>query len=167
MNETFTGVLRACLTEMRPLIGYRRDPDGTVVATGLGGYVYYLLVESLMIKHVVLVPKEQIYAGTFPNGSWAGCLGKISRNEADLAIGPILPTISRFTVAQPLPQYYFIHLALCGGTKRLFKTDVFAYVTALDSQARLLRNCFDCARKTPEPFFILFFYMSSICSMCA
>ncbi|XP_049525153.1 uncharacterized protein LOC125946362 [Dermacentor silvarum] len=70
----------------------------------------------------------------FPNGSWAGCLGRISRNEADLALGPILPTISRFEVAQPLPQYYFIHLTLCGGTKRLYKTDVFAYVTALDSQ---------------------------------
>ncbi|KAL1440508.1 hypothetical protein MTO96_009365 [Rhipicephalus appendiculatus] len=137
MNETFTGVLRACLTPMEPLIGYRRDPDGTVVASGLGGYVYNLLVNSLMIKHVVLIPRDHVYAGTFPNGSWAGCLGMISRNEADLAIGPILPTIARFRVAQPLPQYYFIRLTTCAGTRRLFKTDVFGYVTALDTQARV------------------------------
>ncbi|KAH6931074.1 hypothetical protein HPB50_022051 [Hyalomma asiaticum] len=121
---------------MQPLIGYRHDPDGTVVATGLGGYVYNLIVKSMQIKHVVLIPRDHVYAGTFPNGSWAGCLGMISRNEADLAIGPILPTISRFMVAQPLPQYYFIRLTVCGGTKRLFKTDVFGYVTALDPQAR-------------------------------
>ncbi|KAH7951094.1 hypothetical protein HPB52_004725 [Rhipicephalus sanguineus] len=120
---------------MEPLIGYRRDPDGTVVASGLGGYVYNLVVNSLKIKHVVLIPRDHVYAGTFPNGSWAGCLGMISRN-ADLAIGPILPTITRFMVAQPLPQYYFIRLTTCAGTRRLFKTDVFGYVTALDTQAR-------------------------------
>ncbi|KAH7934466.1 hypothetical protein HPB52_025697 [Rhipicephalus sanguineus] len=38
-------------------------------------------------------------------------------------------------VAQPLPQYYFIRLTTCAGTRRLFKTDVFGYVTALDTQA--------------------------------
>ncbi|KAL1416380.1 hypothetical protein MTO96_028008 [Rhipicephalus appendiculatus] len=83
-----------------------------------------------------LLPRDHVYAGTFPNGSWAGCLGMISRNEADLAIGPILPTIARFGVAEPLPQYYFIRLTTCAGTRRLFKTDVFGYVTALDPQAR-------------------------------
>ncbi|KAH7946102.1 hypothetical protein HPB49_020408 [Dermacentor silvarum] len=146
---------------MRPLIGYRRDPDGTVVATGLGGYVYNLIVESLMIKHVVQVPEEQIYAGTFQTevglAAWEGSAATTKGVqfpdkyefvfEADLALGPILPTISRFEVAQPLPQYYFIHLTLCGGTKRLYKTDVFAYVTALDSQARASFSCAFCSSK--------------------
>ncbi|KAL3225956.1 hypothetical protein MRX96_025300 [Rhipicephalus microplus] len=121
---------------MEPHIGYRRDSNGTIVATALGGYIYNMLMDSLKIKHVVLIPNDYVYAGTFPNGSWAGCLGMISRNEADLAIGPILPTISRFMVAEPLPQYFFIRLSTCSGTKRLFKTDVFGYVAALDPQAR-------------------------------
>ncbi|KAL3225958.1 hypothetical protein MRX96_025302 [Rhipicephalus microplus] len=102
MNETFAGVLRACLTPARC-----PDSQGTT---------------SMRARS--------------PMEAGRACLGMISRNEADLAIGPILPTIARFGVAEPLPQYYFIRLTTCAGTKRLFKTDVFGYVTALDSQAR-------------------------------
>ncbi|KAH8023532.1 hypothetical protein HPB51_014781 [Rhipicephalus microplus] len=65
---------------MEPHIGYRRDSNGTIVATALGGYIYNMLMDSLKIKHVVLIPSDYVYAGTFPNGSWAGCLGMISRN---------------------------------------------------------------------------------------
>lgn len=57
--------------------------------------------------------------------------------DCDLAIGPIVPTIVRYQVAEPLPQYYFIQLAPCAGTRRLYATDIFAYVTALDRQVRL------------------------------
>ncbi|KAH9382808.1 hypothetical protein HPB48_023370 [Haemaphysalis longicornis] len=46
----------------------------------------------------------------------------------------MVPTLSRFQVAQPLPHYSFVRVTPCGGTQRLFKTDVFAYVTALDPQ---------------------------------
>ncbi|KAH9367898.1 hypothetical protein HPB48_018983 [Haemaphysalis longicornis] len=58
----------------------------------------------------------------------------IERNECDLVVGPIVPTFRRFAVAQPLPQYMFVRVTPCGGTQQLYKTDVFAYVTALDPQ---------------------------------
>ncbi|KAG0427753.1 hypothetical protein HPB47_025218 [Ixodes persulcatus] len=119
---------------MRPLIGYHKGPNGENVATGLGGYVFYMLMASMKLNYEIYVPTDNVYAGTFPNGSWGGQLGMIARNECDIGIGPILPTLRRYEVAMPLPLYYFIRLTPCGGTRRQFKTDVFQYVAALDRQ---------------------------------
>ncbi|XP_077561738.1 glutamate receptor ionotropic, delta-2-like isoform X2 [Haemaphysalis longicornis] len=86
------------------------------------------------ITHVVLPTKDNRFAGTYPNGTWSGQLGMITRNECDLAIGPIDPTASRYTVAAPLPPYALQRITPCGGTKRLFRTDMFVIITALDVQ---------------------------------
>ncbi|KAH9383030.1 hypothetical protein HPB48_023689 [Haemaphysalis longicornis] len=52
------------------------------------------------------LPPDTVWAGRNAQGVWAGQLGMVYRNEADLAIGPATPTEERFTVGHALPNYF-------------------------------------------------------------
>ncbi|KAL3189290.1 hypothetical protein MRX96_002956 [Rhipicephalus microplus] len=107
-------------------------PDGTAKFSGMSGFMFDLVSESMGFKYVVKLPPDYSWGARDAHGRWAGQFGMVVRNESDMLVGPVAPTEDRASALEPLPQFYYSEAGHCGGLTNPYVTNVFGYVNSFD-----------------------------------
>ncbi|KAL3200807.1 hypothetical protein MRX96_013079 [Rhipicephalus microplus] len=130
--------LRVTGLTMYPFARIKVEKNGTATFDGLAGYMLSLLQQSMGFKIIPRLPPDTVWAGRNAQGVWAGQLGMIYRNEADLAIGPATPTEERFTVGHALPNYFDTVACHVAGRLVSHVSNVAGHIGGFDTQIWLI-----------------------------
>ena len=94
-----------------PTVTVNNGSNGLEVR-GLYGEIWSEICDALKIDYVVI--EESKYGAATSNGSstFNGMIGKVQRNEADIAVADFLKTLSRSEVVDFASQLYFVRFVL-------------------------------------------------------
>ncbi|MPC15309.1 putative glutamate receptor [Portunus trituberculatus] len=132
-----------------PHVLFEPPPDGkaerrscTSVIKGPMANMINILAETLNFTYMLVQPLDKAWGSRLPNGSWTGMVGMVSRQEADLALGPFGQTESRTQAVDFTPSFFFDHRCLMG-SKSVPEIDAwsFLYVLAPTLWAGLVGAC--------------------------
>ncbi|XP_075543376.1 putative glutamate receptor [Dermacentor variabilis] len=130
--------LRVTGLTMYPFARVKVEENGAVTFDGLAGYMLSLLQQSMGFEIIPRIPPDTVWAGRNAQGVWAGQLGMVYRNEADLAIGPATPTEERFTVGHALPNYFDTVACHVAGRLISHVSNVAGHIGGFDTQIWLI-----------------------------
>ncbi|OQR77484.1 glutamate receptor U1-like [Tropilaelaps mercedesae] len=121
-----------------PYVDVNRDDLGHKTLTGLTGHMLHFIVSSMGMKYDVVFPNDRQWGSFLPNGSWTGMIGDLTRNDADIAVGPFVMTEDEAAVAIPSLPYADEDLVILSGVDKEHESNVYGYITTMDYQVWLL-----------------------------
>ncbi|XP_023228372.1 probable glutamate receptor [Centruroides sculpturatus] len=89
-------------------------------------------------NYTMLIPADKQWGTLLPNGSFTGLIGMLSRNETDIALGPLTITYERRRVANFSKLFQMMHLTILGGNMKESRENVFGYILTFDWKVWLL-----------------------------
>ncbi|XP_077520129.1 glutamate receptor U1-like [Amblyomma americanum] len=121
-----------------PYVIYVKDENGQDRLWGISGALMGNMTESMGLKYVTKMPADNQWGYRMLNGSWAGMLGDLYRNESELAVGPFVVTAG--TAAHFTNGYIYMidSFSFMCGIEHPFTTEVFTKVSAFDIQMWVL-----------------------------
>ncbi|XP_022686275.1 glutamate receptor 2-like [Varroa jacobsoni] len=121
-----------------PYVDILRDNFGRKTLTGLTGHMLHFIIGSMDMKYDVVFPNDRQWGTLLPNGSWTGMIGDLTRNYADIAVGPFVMTQDEAAVAIPSLPYADEDLVILSGVDKEHESNVYGYITTMDYQVWLL-----------------------------
>ncbi|XP_077519805.1 glutamate receptor-like [Amblyomma americanum] len=88
----------------------------------------------MRFNYTVNFAPERTLGIRHPNGSWTGLIGSLQRDEGDFALGLMIPTNARNSIANPTTEVYIDEISILAGRTRSESANVFAYVLTFDWQ---------------------------------
>ncbi|XP_049268952.1 probable glutamate receptor [Rhipicephalus sanguineus] len=88
----------------------------------------------MRFNYSVAFTPERTLGIRYPNGSWTGLIGSLQRDEGDFALGLMIPTNARNSIANPTTEVYIDEISILAGRTRTESTNVFSYVLTFDWQ---------------------------------
>ncbi|XP_049268102.1 glutamate receptor ionotropic, kainate 4-like [Rhipicephalus sanguineus] len=130
--------LRISSSPWPPYSIYVKDEEGQDRLWGISGALLGNLTESMGLRIVSKIPIDNQWGYRMQNGSWAGMLGDLSRNESEIAAGPFVLTAST-AATFPNSFCYLVETFnfLCG-IEHPFTTQIFTKISAFDIQMWIL-----------------------------
>ncbi|XP_070392228.1 probable glutamate receptor isoform X1 [Dermacentor albipictus] len=107
---------------------------GSVHISGLLGDILRELSQGMRFNYSVAFTPERTLGIRYPNGSWTGLIGSLQRDEGDFALGLMIPTNARNSIANPTTEVYIDEISILAGRTRTQSTNVFSYVLTFDWQ---------------------------------
>ncbi|XP_050039613.2 glutamate receptor ionotropic, kainate glr-3-like [Dermacentor andersoni] len=117
-----------------PYVIYVKDEYGQDRVWGISGALMGNMTESMGLRYVVKKPADNQWGYRMANGSWAGMLGDLHRNESELAVGPFVITSG---TASHFPNGYIYMIDtfnFMSGIEHPFATEIFTRISAFDIQ---------------------------------
>ncbi|KAL1479701.1 hypothetical protein MTO96_051643 [Rhipicephalus appendiculatus] len=108
--------------------------EGRVQIRGLLGDILRELSQGMRFNYSVAFTPERTLGIRYPNGSWTGLIGSLQRDEGDFALGLMIPTNARNSIANPTTEVYIDEISILAGRTRTESTNVFSYVLTFDWQ---------------------------------
>ncbi|KAF8773253.1 Glutamate receptor ionotropic like protein [Argiope bruennichi] len=128
----------ACPTEIRIATVLTRDmkvhknEDGSIEFSGLHGRILDIILKAMKVEFKLLIPEDGEWGRLLPNGSWTGMIGKIQKNEADIAFNSISVNEERMKVVDFSKPYSTDYMTFAI-TKSEAVTTAWAFIYAFDS----------------------------------
>ncbi|KAH7952786.1 hypothetical protein HPB49_001075 [Dermacentor silvarum] len=117
---------------------YVKDEHGQDKLWGISGALMGNLTESMGLRIVSKIPADNQWGYRMANGSWAGMLGDLSRNESDIAVGPFVLTASTAATFPNGFSYLVETFNFLCGIEHPFTTEIFTKISAFDIQMWIL-----------------------------
>ncbi|XP_075543688.1 glutamate receptor U1-like [Dermacentor variabilis] len=122
------------VSQWPPYSIFVKDEHGQDKFWGISGALIGNLTESMGLRIVFKIPVDNQWGYRMANGSWAGMLGDLSRNESDIAAGPFVLTASTAATFPNGFSYLVETFNFLCGIEHPFTTQIFTKISTFDIQ---------------------------------